>query len=55
MSVKASRIILIDVLKGVCGGGLDVLLTENDILDEDGEIVDKKFDNSLMQEDDEGE
>jgi hypothetical protein len=31
MGVKASRLLLIDMLKGTCGGGLDVPLTENDM------------------------
>ena len=55
MGVKASRLLLIDMLKGMCGGGLDVPLTENDIFDENGEIVDDKFDEYLMQQDDEDE
>ena len=55
MGVKASRLLLIDMLKGICGGGLDVRLTENDIFDENGEIVDDKFDEYLMQQDDEDE
>jgi DDE superfamily endonuclease len=55
MGVKASRLLLIDMVKGMCGGGLDVPLTENDIFDENGEIVDEKFDEYLMQQDDEDE
>ena len=55
MGVKASRLFLIDMLKGMCGGGLDVPLTENDIFDENGKIVDEKFDEDLMQQDDEDE
>ncbi len=43
------------MLKGMCGVGLDVPLTENDIFDENGEIVDDKFDEYLMQQDDEDE
>ena len=55
MGVKASSLILIDMLKGMCGGGMDVPLTENDIFNENGEIVDDKFDEYLMQQDDEDE
>ena len=55
MGVKASSLILIvDMLKGMCGG-MDVPLTENDIFNENGEIVDDKFDEYLMQQDDEDE
>ena len=53
--MKASSFLLIDMLKGMCGGGLDVPLTENDIFDENGEIVDDKFDEYLVQQDDEDE
>ena len=52
MGVKASRLLLIDMLKGMCGGGLDVPLTEHNIFDENGEILDEKFDEYLMQQDD---
>jgi hypothetical protein len=55
MGVKALQLLLIDMLKGMCGVGLDVPLTENDIFDENGEIVDDKFDEYLMQQDDEDE
>ena len=55
MGVKASSLILIDMLTGMCGGALDVPLTENDIFDENGEIVDDKFDEYLVQQDDEDE
>jgi hypothetical protein len=43
MGVKASRLILVDMLKGLCGGGLDVPMAETDIFDKNGKIVDKKI------------
>ncbi|KAI2488755.1 hypothetical protein MHU86_25809 [Fragilaria crotonensis] len=54
MGVKASRLIAIDLLKGLlCGFGVDVPLTENnDCFNENCEIDDEKFDEYLMQEDD---
>jgi hypothetical protein len=55
MGVKDSRLLLIDMLKGMCGGGLDAPMTETDIFDENGEIVDDKFDEYVMQQDDEDE
>jgi hypothetical protein len=54
MGVKASGLPLIDMLKGTCGGGgLDIPLTGNDSFDKNCEIVDDKFDEYLMQQDDE--
>jgi hypothetical protein len=52
MGVKASKLIAIDVLKGICGFGVDIPLTENDCFNESVEIDDEKFDEYLMQEDD---
>jgi hypothetical protein len=55
MGVKASRLLLVDMLKVMFGGTLDVSLTESNIFDENGEIVDDKFDEYLVQQDDEDE
>lgn len=55
MGTKASRLVAIDMLKGLCGFGVDVPLTENDCFDENGEIDDEKFDEYLVQEDDDEE
>jgi hypothetical protein len=52
MGVKASKLIAVDVLKGICGFGVDVPLTENDCFIESGEIDNEKFNKYLMQEDD---
>lgn len=53
MGVKASRLVVIDVLKGLCGGGVDVPLTEDHFFDENGEIDDEKFEDYVMRDDDE--
>ncbi len=55
MGVEASRLVAIDMLKGLCGVGVDDLLTQDNFFDENGEIVEDKFEEYLMQEDDEDE
>ncbi|KAI2499473.1 Plant transposon protein [Fragilaria crotonensis] len=55
MGVRASRLVTINILKDLCGGGGEVPLTENDCFDENGEIDDEKFDKYLMQESDDEE
>ena len=50
MGLKASRLLAIDLLKGLrCGGGCS--LTENDCFDENGEIDEDRYQEYLMQED----
>ena len=55
MGTKASTLVAINMLKGLCGVGVDVLLTENDCFDKKGEINEEKFDKYLMQEHDDDE
>ena len=43
MGVKASKLLAIDMLKCLCGGVVDIPLTEDDCFDEHGEIDDEKF------------
>jgi hypothetical protein len=53
--VWASRLVVIDMLKGLWCGGVDVPLTEDDFFYENGEIDEEKFEWYVMQEsDDEG-
>ena len=53
--MKASRLVAIDMLKGLCGFGGDIPLMEDDFLDENGEIDEEKFEEYLMQEGDNDE
>ena len=55
MGMKASRLVAIDMLKGLCGFGGDIPLMEDDFLDENGEIDEEKFEEYLMQEGDNDE
>ena len=55
MGMKASRLVAIDMLKGLCGFGGNVPLMEDDFFDENGEIDEEKFEEYLMQEDDNDE
>jgi hypothetical protein len=49
MGLEASRLLTINILTGVCAGGVDVPLTEHDGFDKNGEIEDKKLEDYLMQ------
>ena len=51
MGVEASKLVAIDMLKGLCGGGDKIPLTEDDCFNENGVIDDEKFEEYLMQED----
>jgi hypothetical protein len=53
--LKASRLVAIDILNGLCGFGVDIPLTEDDFFDENGEIDEEKFEEYLMQEEDDDE
>ena len=55
MGVKASKLVAIDLLKGLCGFDGDAPLTHSDCFDEKGEIDDARFEEYLMQEDDDDE
>ena len=55
MGMKASRLVAIDMLKGLCGFGGDVPLKEDDFFDENGEIDEDKFEDYLLQENDNDE
>ncbi|KAI2509843.1 hypothetical protein MHU86_4554 [Fragilaria crotonensis] len=55
MGLEASRLLAIDMLKGLCDGGVNVPLTEDDCFDKNGEIDNEKFEEYLMQEDYEDE
>ena len=55
MGVEASKLLAIDMLDGLHGSGVDVPLTEDDCFNKNGEIDDEKFEEYLMQEDNEDE
>ena len=55
MGVEASKLVAIDMLKGLCGGGDEIPLTEDDYLNKNGVIDDEKTEEYLMQEDIEDE
>jgi hypothetical protein len=48
MGVKASRLVAINKLKDLCGGGVEVPLTENDCFDKNDEIDEEKFEEYLI-------
>jgi hypothetical protein len=50
--VKASRLVAINILKDICGGGVEILLTENDCFDKNDEINEEKVEEYLMQKSD---
>ena len=52
MGLKASRLLAIDMIKGVCGDGGEVPLTESDCFNINGEIDDEMLESYLMQDDD---
>ncbi|KAI2492791.1 hypothetical protein MHU86_21751 [Fragilaria crotonensis] len=55
MGLKASRLLAIDMVKGLCGDGGEDPLTENDCFNKDGEIDDERLESYLMQDDDDDE
>jgi hypothetical protein len=52
MGLKASRLLASDMIKGVCGDGGEVPLTESDCFNINGEIDDEMLESYLMQDDD---
>jgi hypothetical protein len=48
--MKASRLVVIDMLKGLCDVGGNVPLMEDDFFDENGEIDEDTFEEYLLQE-----
>ena len=50
MGMKASRLVVIDMLKGLCDVGGNVPLMEDDFFDENGEIDEDTFEEYLLQE-----
>ncbi|KAI2489741.1 hypothetical protein MHU86_24849 [Fragilaria crotonensis] len=53
MGLKASRLLAIDMVKGLCGDGGEDPLT--DCFNKDGEIDDERLESYLMQDDDDDE
>jgi hypothetical protein len=51
MGLKASQLLAIDMVKGVCGDGGEVLITESDCFKIDGKIDDETHESYCMQDD----